>query len=1310
MRRCRWVYWHWVGLTWAGLIFCFLAAAAAIAQPTAEGTASKIVPTPNIGHGANVELLALSAGNQYLATSDKATVKLWQLVTDETRGITGGRLMRTLQAIPQPQPMKNAEGEWELVESVDLTSLEVSRDGALVFGGDQLGRLHKWDAITGDLVKSVAIYSNSEIMDRRITSLAVTPDDATVIAACSDSGMEGGIVTLDAGTLEPRGARDGGTWQLAISPDGGSVVVSDHTRAEVLGLPDLRPIRRLEPAVNAVQSRVTDEGRDVLVTQHADGGGSRWQVVNISTGETRELALDKNIHPKSMGPGGRLLVENRSLMPDNFSDKSPIEIITPSLAGGDMERVRLTRDLQIDTAIFSADGLTLVTAEGNVVEVWDTRTGTPTLRLEGPQPITSLSLSGDGRRLLALDEAGFGFLWRSFEGELDQQPLLHEREANAVLSHDGKDVVTSWKSSDDSTQLSVLDGTGVKQSLPPAGWRPLACWQTEDGLIDLVSDSGDAVALWDIDKREMAHRLALPSHAGRPSRVEVNKERSHALVVLEEAAADQPPEAIGFLLWNLATERMEQQFREIEGKAITTATLSPDGRWLVLGASDKTNGSLIEVRNIASGTSEKRFRLEAGRSLAFAEFSPGGSYYIANTSWTARWGQTIYRTSDWHYLGTHVASRRRQVQLRFLDSDRRVLASEAWAFRTRRHALRTGVDPNEKPLLNLPTRPARLIKTAVDAKGERVAVADGADVVVIRGSDGAIQARLSGHLADVSALRFLPNGNWLASGGRDGTVRLWNLRTGELAVTYTADKDGQWLAVTPAGFYAGSDRPGRLMSVVHGQDVYSIEQFYGPLYRPDLVKALLSGDPMGLHKDAAAKLNLGVVLERGGAPTVLKHERPRRAGDTMQFTVRISNNSGGGIGRRLIWRVNGAVAGRTEPEELANRTDPDAPVTVTEGLKLDFKHKGGNEVTVIAFDGGDDGQALASEPLVFKIEPDGGVSVGDEVAPRMHVLAIGVNSYDTRLTPNDNNLLTPLTLAVGDVQRLKSAIAQVSVNGGYKQGLMRERVEAEATRERIEDAFRELAAEVKPVDAFVLLLAGHGNSVDGRYYYYPVTTKFGEGRNNDTDAIAVETWQKWLAMVPATKKLIVIDTCRSSDFLGRGDNDEDTAVDRLRRAVGRSVITAARDTAFESRHLKHGILTYAMLKALAQPRADGRDITLSTLKERIPPDVKKLSIDLGQPAQKTRILVEDDFEIGLPVPALAPSPVASVEILAGEWIVKEETPARKSAEDMAEVNETLKAYTLVRIARFEGKWALVVHKGTKVGWVLADKLAEINKD
>jgi hypothetical protein len=72
----------------------------------------------------------------------------------------------------------------------------------------------------------------------------------------------------------------------------------------------------------------------------------------------------------------------------------------------------------------------------------------------------------------------------------------------------------------------------------------------------------------------------------------------------------------------------------------------------------------------------------------------------------------------------------------------------------------------------------------------------------------------------------------------------------------------QWLRLTPEGFFDASPGGAKLLTVVKGVGVYPIESVYDQLYRPDLVAEKLAGDPKGLVRAAAAKLDLAASLTR----------------------------------------------------------------------------------------------------------------------------------------------------------------------------------------------------------------------------------------------------------------------------------------------------------------------------------------------------------------------------------------------------------------------------------------------------------------
>src|SRR5262249_37702194 len=156
-----------------------------------------------------------------------------------------------------------------------------------------------------------------------------------------------------------------------------------------------------------------------------------------------------------------------------------------------------------------------------------------------------------------------------------------------------------------------------------------------------------------------------------------------------------------------------------------------------------------------------------------------------------------------------------------------------------------------------------------------------------------------------------------------------------------------------------------MLGVVRGFEPFSVEQFRDQLERKDLVRERLAGDPLRRYAKEAAQLNLEEILA-SGVPPEIELIRREMAGDSVRLTVRLFNNTSGGIGTKLKWRVNGVLQGETEPEALKAAAARTGPVTVTQSLKLDPKRE--NVITVTAYNGRN---LLATRP--FRIQ----VSKGD---------------------------------------------------------------------------------------------------------------------------------------------------------------------------------------------------------------------------------------------------------------------------------------------------------------------------------------------
>ncbi|WP_354636087.1 serine/threonine-protein kinase [Planktothricoides raciborskii] len=122
-------------------------------------------------------------------------------------------------------------------------------------------------------------------------------------------------------------------------------------------------------------------------------------------------------------------------------------------------------------------------------------------------------------------------------------------------------------------------------------------------------------------------------------------------------------------------------------------------------------------------------------------------------------------------------------------------------------------------------------------------------------SQGYLQQTLVGHTQEVQSVKFSPDGQTLASGSTDGTVKLWNVNTGKAFRTLSGHTDSVWsIAIAPDGktLASGSwDRTvklwnletGELRRTLHGH----AKQVYSVAFSPD-GRTLASGDLNGTIK------------------------------------------------------------------------------------------------------------------------------------------------------------------------------------------------------------------------------------------------------------------------------------------------------------------------------------------------------------------------------------------------------------------------------------------------------------------------------
>jgi WD40 repeat protein/uncharacterized caspase-like protein len=548
-----------------------------------------------------------------------------------------------------------------------------------------------------------------------------------------------------------------------------------------------------------------------------------------------------------------------------------------------------------------------------------------------------------------------------------------------------------------------------------------------------------------------------------------------------------------------------------------------------------------------------------------------------------------------------------------------------------------------------------------------------------------------------------------------GVVRHWDRSTGALLLTVLSFGEGEWIALTPEGFFDASPNGASYLSAVRGLEVYSVNQFYQSLYRPDLVREKLVGDPRGLVREAAASLDLSRVISSGNAPDV-RVRLPARAvgtatvdGASIRVEAEISDR-GGGVGR-VEWRVNGVTVGVDTP------SPGNQPILIPRNLALDA---GSNTIEVTAYNASNliasvpervDVTSQAASPSIAPASPGGPAPTqATAAAPRLFVLVAGINDYaDERIK---------LSYAVPDANEIARGFKEAA-GSLYRSVEVKLMTNAAVTKAGLDAAFAEISANASASDVFVLYLAGHGKTVDGRYYFIPQDFIIdGDFTQKTIDAsvkakaIAQEQWQAWFSSVPAHRSVILFDTCESGTLTGDAGEtqllEKGAANDRLAEATGRSILTASNGSqeALEGYH-GHGLFTYEVLDAINYGDSDRNGtVDVSELAAYVYARVSELSLKVFGQRQAPQMKVTRNYPLMKQTRILQDEtpPVAEAK---PSFKVTQTARLQIKPSSGATVVRSLSAKTAVTVIESRDGWSLIASEGKPIGYVATKDLAPV---
>lgn len=454
-----------------------------------------------------------------------------------------------------------------------------------------------------------------------------------------------------------------------------------------------------------------------------------------------------------------------------------------------------------------------------------------------------------------------------------------------------------------------------------------------------------------------------------------------------------------------------------------------------------------------------------------------------------------------------------------------------------------GADRTSRDLYELAVSPdGRLVAVANRTPGQ-IWIADTQRGLGRAGSFAASEA------AGLAALEFSADSRLLLQANRDGRFFVYDVAAGALLLSGVR-LDDEFVIYDEQGFYDATPEGAyyvyRFFTGL--REHHSFAQFRSHFHRPDIVRALLTGQ----HVERP-RINLvappSLEFEGRRDPT-----NPRRL--VLSFDVR------GQISLRSLRLFrDGLPLG-----EL-----------VLSGREARLSHTvelppGRHNLTAVAYDerGFSSNAKTAAVQIGTDPRPDG----------RLRYVGIAVNAYP-RMAANQN-----LEYAVRDAELLRTTMLglQPQRRGAIQATVL---ADAQVTRENIITSLRRAAEETGPDDLLVVSFAGHGARVGERFFFLPYQGSFAD---------AAESGVEWRliaeALAPAQGRvLVLLDACHSGSASGDAIVPNDAYAEQLMSSgrAGLAVLAAAkgRQFSYEDRNLGggHGFFSYMIAQALVGDRA-----------------------------------------------------------------------------------------------------------------------------